>query len=384
MTPSPDDLTLPPEVALSELITGRAAPGLPPRVGEFAGLIPSALSPPPMPIYLGNEGENGPWFSHVNNQRDVVAELGVSHLERVIVSGSLYLFHDDRMISDGSEPGRVARRFAGAERLTPERLMLRSERVVLDPPALIVAGPGYPIWGHWLLDFLPRLAIALETLKREADRCVIPLPDDTPGFVYGMIRHFCGIGRERVFPYSVARQSVLCREAYVPSFAHNNYFLHPWLGSFYQRFIPALIPELPRRFCVSRRGLSGGTRSVARQFLQEDVFEAAAERAGIVCVSPETMPLATQIALFAQAELVLGVAGSGMHNTIFARPGTWVGQVGMPNSIQPRIAALGQHNQAYLLPDSDADNEAGVRVMSVREDAVEAFVADFAAQAAPG
>lgn len=370
-------LGLPPEIPLSDLIASRVGPGRAPGVGQFAALAPAAVSAPPMPMHLANERDNGAWFSHVNNQRAMIPELGVCLLDRVIVSGQLCLFRDDRMVFDGSETGRLARRFAEAEQLPAARLMLREARVVLDAPALIVAGPGYSTWGHWLLDFLPRLAIGLETLRDAARHCVIPLPDDTPEFVYTMIQYFCGIGRERVFRYDINRQSVLCPQAYVPRYAHENYFLHPWLGAFYQRFVGSTVPDLPRRFCVSRRAMAGGTRSVARRFAQEVTFEAAAQRHGFSCVSPETMPIDQQIALFAQAEAVLGVAGSGMHNTIFAKPGLWVGQIGLPNSIQPRLAALCQHHQAYLIPDSEEDDAQGLRVVSVDEDAINRFVEGF-------
>ena len=318
---------------------------------------------------------------HLQAVHQAVAEvgpLGLYCVRDVIVSGHFYPTQGGVFLDDGSEPSNIGRSFARMERLDLQTLIHRQEQIVLDRPALIIGGPGYPIWGHWLLDFLPRLAIAREVLGGGLDAFVIPMPGDIPDWIPQMMQFFCGVPDGQIVRYDRQHQSVLCPQACLPTVAHNNYFLHSFLREFYGRFASAVPPDMPRRFCVSRKSFGQTRHSVVRVFREEAYFEEVAERFGYVPVYPETLSLQAQVDLFAHATSIAGQYGSGIHSALFSPPGTLVGQFCMPNAIQSRIAGLCGHRMGYLIPDMDENDAAGVRILSVNHAAIDRFFTELA------
>jgi capsular polysaccharide biosynthesis protein len=349
-----DAPTLPPEIDVRTLGQPMA---IGPALNRWQGFVqtaPTAASATPGPIRLISAGESEAWFAHVHGQTGDVPALGAMLLDDVTLSGAGLMFRGDGMLVEASEPYLVARSLAAAEGLPPERLIRRERQVRLLDPAILAVGPGHAMWGHWLLDILPRIEIARRALgEAEFARCVIPLPDDVADWAPTLLAVVFGMKPERAMRYKLRDESVLCRRAALATYAHRDYFFHPFFAEFY-RDLAARAPVqggLPRRILVSRRRFVAANPQAAHRLAQEAAFEAAAAARGFVAVSPETMDISSQIALFTQAEAVLGVCGSGLHNTVFSPPGAVVGQIGMPNARQSRIAAACGHRLACLVPD---------------------------------
>jgi len=55
-----------------------------------------------------------------------------------------------------------------------------------------------------------------------------------------------------------------------------------------------------------------------------------------------------QIALFRDAEIIIGQAGSGLHNALFSRPGSRLASIANVNFVQLKIGALRGLNSAFL------------------------------------
>lgn len=342
-------------------------------INRWHGLIPvrpGEAAAPGGAVKLINAGESEPWYRHVHGLTADIPPLGVAVLDNVTLSGPGYLFRDGAMLTDGSEPFQVARRFAEAEQLPTETLMRRERQVVVIDPVLLICGPGHAMWGHWLLDFLPRLAVAQAVLGEMFTRCVIPVPTDTPPWVDALLAQAFGLKRERLLRYDRRRETLLCRRACVPSHAHHNYFLHGFMADFYRRMAPPAA-DMPRRLFVTRRPFTEATPSAAHRCVQDADFEALAVARGFTVVAPETLDFATQWAMFSQAEAIIGICGSGMHNALFAPPGAMVGQVGMPNAHQSRIAAVCGQSVAYVFPDTAEPDGHGALGMQVASAALE-------------
>ncbi len=345
---------------------------------SYHGFVPFRPAEPSRracPAVLVNAGSQAEEWGHNHERGQEVGALGAYFLRDVVVSGHCYCFHDGSYLHDGSEPARIGRRFAAAEQLVPRVLIHRRRTIPIHRPVLVVAGPGYPIWGHWLLDFLPRLAIAKQMLGPEFDRFLLPIPSDTPDWVPHMMEFFCGVGADRLVKYDRESESVSCSRVCMPTYAHTDYFLHSYMHEFYGSFITPDDDATPERFCVSRRDFVDGTRSVARVFRQQEAFEAAASRHGFTVLQPERLSFRAQISLFAKARVIVGEYGSGLHSALFSPPGTIVGQVCMPNAIQSRIAGLCGQRLAYLFPDTQERDAEGVEQISVAETLIEDFLA---------
>jgi hypothetical protein len=271
--------------------------------------------------------------------------IGCSFVSDLEVCGSGYLFNEGRYVREFVHTSDV-----GLEWLErpdfPDNPIINppTDRVVVEAPALLVFGPGSRIFGHWLLDFLPRIVIAQQLLGPALDDFVLPLPSDTPGWVAQMIQTFCGIGPDRILHYARDRELLCCPRACLPSFGHNgSYVLHPMMRQFYDRFGDPGAPRAKRRICLSRRDQERHTFSAWRIFEAREQMEEMAVRHGFEIVQPEQMSFPEQIELFRSADCILGEHGSGMHAAVFADPGTIVATVGLFNSVQLYIAAAFGH-----------------------------------------
>jgi hypothetical protein len=373
VSPSRDATTDPETADISNLV-GRAS--LRDALQSGAGYVsfrPSEISRQARAALFINGRGREAWLQSQHTDVQRVNELGAYFLVDAVIEGDCFVFYNGQFLLDGSGPNRIALQYAlNAGRLGAQKRALSI--VEVTEPALVIAGPGYPIWGHWLLDFLPRLAIARSLLGDLLERYIIPLPSDTPGWAFDIAHFFCGVQRRNFLLYDRSTQAVHCRNRVcMPTYAHSNYFFHSYLKEIYDPFIDHKHNSDLARICVSRRSFIE-SRSVARSFTQRDYFEETAKRRGYTLIRPENLDIRAQIDIYAGASIIVGEYGSGMHNALFSATNTIVGQFVMPNTIQSRIAGLRGHASVYLLPDSDP-NFADPRpaTMEVSEESIAEF-----------
>lgn len=121
--------------------------------------------------------------------------------------------------------------------------------------------------------------------------------------------------------------------------------------------------DAPRRILVTRR--SAAAAPGARVLLDEEAIAARLARLGFVAIDPQAMTLEQQIRAFAAAEMVAGIGGAGLFNTVFCRPGTKVLSVeDSPTFLEMHanlFASLG-HEYGFVLGVHEAGGaQAGLR-----------------------
>lgn len=218
------------------------------------------------------------------------------------------------------------------------------------PSAVLAAGPGYNIYGHWLLDFLPRLFRVRST--DFAASPIIRLPEK--GWAQKLGNYFLdgALSAHAVEP----APWYFVEKLIVPTVARYNHALHA------ESLMPAwtllkdvlladagpAAGEPARHVFVSRRKLKRKVRE-ERRILNIGAVERAAEEAGFAVVSPETLSLPEQARLFSNAEVIVGEDGSGLHNCIFAKAGTRIGVLGpRGNVLHASIAAITKQKVHYI------------------------------------
>jgi hypothetical protein len=314
----------------------------------FAELAAATRSRVAMPyLILQNEPADQNWtWNRV--AECPLAPIGCSFLRDVEVSGSGYFFYEGRFVREFVNISDVALQWLRQPDFYDNPLTQpRTNRVVVEEPALLVFGPGSSIYGHWLLDFMPRIVIAQQLLGEILDDFVVPLPSGTPEWVAQMIHTFCGIEPGRIRYYARHDDLLVCRRACLPSYAHSgkrgDYTPHPLLRAFYDQFGNRGAPRTKRRICLSRRNQERHTLGVWRIFEARETMEQMAIARGFEIVQPEELSFPEQVELFRSASCILGEHGSGMHATVFADPGTIVATVGAWNRHQFNIAAAFEH-----------------------------------------
>ncbi len=324
-------------------------------------LVASAQpTPPAAPLRVVGDGAAGAALQAVNSQAKDVGAIVCRFVRDVTVQGSGYVFHGDAMVTDGSHLSDVALEWVARPMPdSPRAVEPASERFV-DELAIVAIAPGHLIYGHWLLDFIPRVLVAKAALGREFEAARLVLPHDTPGWAMAMLEAFAGVGRAQCAFYERGVERLALRHACIPGYVHDNYFFHPYADGVFEALGPRPAALGARRLCISRVAFEGATHGVQKLFRTRVAFEAEAVRRGYEIVRPETMGIREQAALFASASHVVGEYGSGLHSSVFTPAGLRVGFIRCPNPIQLRIAALRRQYSAVVLPADDSVSATGV------------------------
>jgi capsular polysaccharide biosynthesis protein len=202
----------------------------------------------------------------------------------------------------------------------PEGAVARRELDSLAPRPLpgahvLLAQPGHRVFGHWLLEVMPRLVMAR---RLGLGQLPLLLPHPLPSFATTCLA-LLGIDPGQLVLYDLHREAPAPETLYVvPSLSYGSHFAP--LGRAVFDEIAAAAGPAPqgagRRLYLSRAGLRAGMRHVNRAELRPLL-----ERQGFEEICPETLPLAQQIALLRAASHVVAEDGSAAHLMAFAPAG---------------------------------------------------------------
>lgn len=307
---------------------------------------------------LDDNVENA-WKRHFHWKQPAteIARLGCYFVQNVQLWAPGVAVHDNRLLTDGSETDRGTQ--STLPDLHPDGFFDIATPIdrVIDRPILIADGVNYRIWGHFLVEYLPRFAIARELLGEFFDELVIPLPEAMPDWATELLSLTCGVRPEAILRYRPMEERLICPQAVIPTYCYSGQFtFHSFMADYFGRF-RADAASATRKICISRGG--GSIAGSSRKFPERQAFENLAAIFGYEVVHPEDMTIAEQIAIFAEAAIVVGEFGSGMHNALFSKPGTIVGCLGFWNPIQLHIGFVCEHRSVYLTrgciwPDKDS------------------------------
>jgi capsular polysaccharide biosynthesis protein len=220
------------------------------------------------------------------------------------------------------------------------------ETLALDHPVASALHPNL-VYGHFLLEMLPRLYLLMVLRAYGAD---IPLALSTK--LQPWAKTFAALFQpaDRVVWYDHTRQRVTAPCIVLPSMMHTDHNFHPamnlMLHDLVQRVRPAGIPPAgPARIYVSRSNF--GEERLENEEQVEDMMSGL----GFAVVRPQTLGIDEQIRLFSAARVIVGEYGSGLHNAIFAGPGTQVIAINFFNNYQSKIARLRGHRMAFVTPE---------------------------------
>lgn len=119
-------------------------------------------------------------------------------------------------------------------------LQSQKNKIVIDEPVVIGDGVSFDVWGHWLIDYLPRFAVAKATIGEQFSKTKILLPHSSPQWVYRFLEFALGVRRENIINYNPGSDIVLCREAILPSYCYTNEFsFHSFVRDFYTSLTPS-------------------------------------------------------------------------------------------------------------------------------------------------
>ena len=325
--------------------------------GRYDELAPGASTLPLAPAFLlghvrGAVMKN--YFSSVDT-----LSVGCYQLQNVgVTSHSLLVWEGKPVLCDqlSMTRGSINETINYADLLVGEPFSRR-----IDEPVVSLLGPGYLVYGHWLVDILPKLYI-LSALGHDPLKLKYLIPADTPDFGLEWLR-LVGIRDEQLIRFFPHSEVVGVSNLVLPTLLRLNSRAHSHFGtasdfllSMIRRInpIPPHNPKLERLF-VSRAKCGRDGRSLKNR----DEVEGMAAHRGFAVVWPEQLSLLEQISLFSGARQLVGEYGSGLHGSIFAPPNASVCALRAaafhPGFLQSGVCQARNQNIGYVF------GETGVR-----------------------
>ena len=233
-----------------------------------------------------------------------------------------------------------------ADRLNAEAMPTRE----IGGDAVALIGPAHETYGHWLVDFLPRLWV-LHQAGHDLAALRFIVPVDMAPFGFALLR-LCGVDDRQLILYDHWRELLLAERLLLPTTLRLGDRLAPCFGE-------------ATRFWMRRAGheptataqAGGGALYLSRAGGQRNLvnrkeIEAIAAAHGFAILQPEKLPLNEQITLFASAEVIAGEYGSALHNAIFAGAGAAVcalrGTARHPSLVQSGLATAMNQEVGYV------------------------------------
>lgn len=315
--------------------------------------------PDATPLELGNAAQYG-------RHAGLVGDIGFYLLRDVSVRGRGFLVKDGKRIyRPDLIPDYVEAEIVKGLRTEFEEKPGR-EKKPFEGTSVLLTSEAYPIYGHWLIDTLPKAWLYTCCLGIELEDVRYLFCHDTPEYGLSMLAETFGIPRERMEFYDFDRVEPCLERALVPSLLHHSHVFHPAMRNAVQYIREKaecaplqLVGPRPRRLYVSRRKFRHRSISSRRTITNEEELVEIAVRAGFEVVYPEEFTWFEQIRLFADAKLVVGESGSGLHNTLFSGSGTAVLCLCPSTQVQGTIAALTDQKLFFLCPDSQVPVDGG-------------------------
>ncbi len=321
------------------------AAGDEPRIG-FTELAPASRSAPPAPLFLFGPG-NSVLLQELFHQPNV-GEVGCYTLEDATLAPTGVAIKDGTAFTSlafnhlPTYVGPIATRLAQAD--LPERHVAGKLAVIY--------GPGHHTYGHWLVDFLPRLWVLART-GHDIRTLRYAMPPDLTRTAAELLARF-GISESQLVPYRYWRESVRAEMLLMPTGLRSE-------NRMSALFAPATSFWTARLLAGAPSGAGRGERlfltranvAAQRMMTNRAAIEAIARQRGFAVVAPETLTLPEQAAMFAGARIIAGEYGSALHGSVYAAAGAVTiglrGTARHPSFVQSGIAAALGQQAGYVL-----------------------------------
>lgn len=322
-------------------------------------LLRLALAPPatpaaPMPLIEGTERFTDDFLIGLHQQpsRAAPREIALTFATDAIITGPGHIWLDGKLVTAPElmpeyvyEAHRIAEN--GPELLGAHSLPLRE----IVSPCVVLIGHGLHVYGHFVIEMLFRVLLVRRALHETGLAVQWLLDASAPAWLLRILHDDLGISPEQIEFFRATEERVRLRHAILPGLVHAREGFHPFTRELLDDLLRSLapLPEVTpaRHLFIARRGFRNA-HSDQRACENETTLVELAEARGFKAIAAEELPWRQQLALFRNAEVVVGPFGSALHTALVSGEGTRVGVVGVLNTTQSEIAALCRHRVAYL------------------------------------
>jgi len=234
-----------------------------------------------------------------------------------VVDADNNLLFSKKLTFDKVGPGKV-KAFGCGEVVDETTVRLEDTRSLKKVPHKVinVMMPGMYIYGHWLIDLLPKLYLLQQQIDFKKYKIV--LPNDIPSYSLDFLK-MIGLDNSNLIYFDPAKEILECKLVILPTKCRiiDGSWLAPYVGTMYDEIaskIEVKDTNLPKRLYLSRRRLKKQFRKLVNR---EEVSDLIISN-GFTEIFPEDYSLSDQLQLYKNAELMVGEFGSALHNSLFS------------------------------------------------------------------
>ncbi len=308
------------------------------------------------PLIPGTERFAGSWLPDFHGKYPgwIMHDVAVYSMMDARLSGDGWLWLEDRLVTSTEIMAPFVAEgldIAGGGHAGLHRAAALPVRSI-EVPCLVAIGHGTHVYGHFLTDMLFRIILARAAFQDTGLRYHLLLDRSSPSWLLRILIDHLNISPDDIEFFDPQVEQVRLRHAIVPCLPIQGGGFHPAVNDMLADMLAGLnLPEVsatPTRLFVGRRGFTNPASGYRRCINEDALIAIAAHRHGFTPVTVEAMPWPQQIAAFRDAEIVLGLAGSGLHNALFSRPGSALASIGVMNLVQSEIGHLRRQHNAFL------------------------------------
>ena len=194
---------------------------------------------------------------------------------------------------------------------------------------VVLAGLLNNIYFHWLFDILPRIYL-LKLGQINFDEIDYFVVDNRTTFEQETLAKI-GIPQDKILPLSFPTH-IQATNLIVPSFPGTIAWMPSWTCDYLKSIFlddTGIPKSKTKRLYISRN------KSSNRRLINEEKITNFLSKYGFVILNLETLTVAKQAEILAQAEIVISVHSSGLSNIVFCPPQTKIIEIFSPHYVYP-------------------------------------------------
>lgn len=302
------------------------------------------------------------WHKGSNNKFDISYYYSAD----LLVSGSGLLWHKDCLIASYDLIPRYWRRVIFSNKYSNPLREFDLPVRVIDEPCISAIGWGFDVYGHVLIEMLPRLLAMSEIFRKKKILFKVLIREDMPAWACSMIKICLAINDDDIIEFNPLIERVQLKEGYYPTLPYMGEGFHPEVSRLFDGVIENSLNKKREGNYFISRSLSDLPKSGRICLNEHELSEVAEKEFDFKVIAPEKMIWSSQVSLFRNAESVVGLFGSALHTAIMADSNITIGCVGLINAVQTHIAALRQQRMGYVTKGFSVSREYSVPIDNFR------------------
>lgn len=204
---------------------------------------------------------------------------------------------------------------------------------------IVVISAGYPCYGHYLVDDIPRIGLIRDYLGKDFYNKKFIISTLTPQWAKDILKFFFELNDTHFLYFNEPTDIWKLKKVFIPSFpSRNNYDFHQYIYDFYKRYYTTNVQ--PHRLVCLSRSLCNPNSKHQRVFQNREFFEYIALSYGFEVICPETLSIQEQMQLMAETACQIGEHGSAQHSSVFNPHGMIVGTINPIGDVQIALGRI--------------------------------------------